>query len=156
MNYYNCEASVTTTATFQLEFYQDNFTMWAYSLVHNEQYASIIASGNAISALKVIGKDESHVIREFRFDAPLRQTISHYHHGLKTFRQDAVYMLLSNNKILRFKKTELENIRLSNFNLTKHIVYETNTSNIIAFDAKLGKIALIDVSDNLIILDEID
>ena len=154
MNYYNCETSATITATFRLELYKDNFTIWAYALVENQQYESILEAGNAISTIKVIARDETTVLREIEIGAPLRQVINHYHHDLEKFRRDAIYMLLANNKLLRFKKTELEDNTLASFNLTEHASYEITRSNVIAFDAKLGKIALIDTADNLIIINE--
>lgn len=154
MNYYNCETSTTITATFRLELYKDNFTIWAYALVEHQQYASILASGNAISTINVIARDEKTVLREIKFEAPLRQVINHYHHELEKFRRDAIYMLLNNNKLLRFKKTELEDTAMASFNLTEHASYEVTGSNVIAFDAKLGRIALIDTDDNLIIINE--
>ena len=155
MNYYNCETSATITATFRLELYKNNFTIWAYALVQNQNYASILDSGNAISKMKLIARDEKTVLREIEFEAPLKQVINHYHHDLEKFRRDAVYMLLANNKLLKFKKTELENAAVASPNLTKITSYEEIRSKVIAFDAKLGRIAFIDTSGNLIIINEI-
>ena len=159
LNYYNCETSATITATFRLEFYQDNFTIWAYSLVDHEGYESVLQSGNAVNTLKVVAKDEISVVSEIEFDFPLRQVINNNHHDLELFRQNAVYMLLANNKLLRFKKTGMQDSSLAaGLKMIKSIYYDAsnNRSNIIAFDAKVGKIALIDTADNLIILDDVD
>ena len=156
LNYYNCETSATITATFRLEFYKDNFTLWAYSLVGHQGYESLLESGNAVNTLKVVGKDERSVVEEIKFDSPLRQVVNNNHHELELFRQNAVYMLLANNKLLRFKKTDSS--LAAGLKMIKSVYYDAsnNRSNIIAFDAKLGKIALIDTADNLIILDDVD
>jgi hypothetical protein len=156
LNYYNCETSATITATFRLEFYKDNFTLWAYSLVDHLGYESLLESGNAVNTLKVVGKDERSVVEEIKFDSPLRQVVNNNHHELELFRQNAVYMLLANNKLLRFKKTDSS--LAAGLKMIKSVYYDAsnNRSNIIAFDAKLGKIALIDTADNLIILDDVD
>ena len=159
LNYYNCETSATITATFQLEFCKDNFTLWAYSLVDHQGYESVLESGNAVNILKVVGNDEKSVVEEIKLESPLRQVVNNNHHDLELFRHNAVYMLLANNKLLRFKKTEVEDSSLAaGLKMIKSIYYDAsnNRSNIIAFDAKLGKIALIDTADNLIILDDVD
>ena len=154
VDYYNCEAAATLTATFQLEMYKDNFTIWAYALVQSQHYSSLITSGNGVNNMKVIAKDEKTVLREINFEAPFRQVVNNYHHDLEQFRQDAVYILLSNNKIIKIKQTDLEDDTVSNFNLTQRTFDEVTEGNVLAFDAKLGKVALVDTGDNLIIINE--
>ena len=154
LDYYNCEASATLTGTFRLELYKDNFTLWAYALVQDERYSLLIDSGNAVNNMKVIAKDETTVLREIDFEAPLQQVINHYHHHMERFRRDVMYFLLANNKILKIKKTDLEDSKLSSFNLTTNVVYEGAHSKVVAFDAKLGKISLIDNDNNLIIVND--
>ena len=88
------------------------------------------------------------------FEAPIRQVVNNYHHDLEQFRQDAVYILLSNNKILKIKQTDLEDDTVSDFNLTQRTFDEVTEGDVLAFDAKLGKVALVDTGDNLIIINE--
>ena len=107
----------------------------------------------------MVSNDQTSVLKEIELDAPLRQVVNQNHHDLKSFRQDAVYMLLANNELLRFKTAQLEDNSLaSGPKMIKRIYYNVsnNRSNIIAFDAKAGKIALIDTADNLMILDDDD
>jgi len=94
----------------------------AYSTDSELFRRDLVEEKRALPQLEVVGRGQSK-LRTLKFEAPVKQVLNLFSKQ-KSSRRDAFYVLTCDDKIIRFKTTELMDSSIDDDSLTRVVVYE--------------------------------
>jgi len=137
--------------------------VFAYATDSERYRRDLVEDSKASTTLEIVGKGHSK-LRSVEMNSPVKQVLNCFIKS-KDVRKDALYVLTCDDKITRFKVTELIDDSITDDNLTRELIFADDSDNndmedigdIETFTARLGMVCFVmrDSDEVYVVIDDV-